>query len=323
LLKNQSSFSEDCLFIGEDSVVEKLLSKKQINDFITIFTAGDNLHLNIIPANINLITTSIDLYNNINSIVRKYQYWSSLFMKAICDKKDIQDLLNLASSIFEAPVYLLNPEYEVLLSSNLQQYSINETNDEFENSLKRNEISKNIQIDVKQRKFYELLEFYDAYAGVSNGTRDYTKIRTMYLLAKSSVHLGRILRKDKNERIFAYEEVSMYCIIHLCVENFIKIYNHDDIIYLTHPAVVALTRHDVAYNDCLRDVLFYYLLNGRSIQKTANAMYMHRNTIQKKINKIEQIICKDLEDGHLQLRLLFSCLVMTYYEKYLQKELRL
>lgn len=175
--------------------------------------------------------------------------------------------------------------------------------------------------NLDYEKFEALLARYDAYAGMSNGTRYRNMIRTMYLLAKSTVRLGRLLRKDNLKRIFTHEEYSMYSIIDLCAKNFYEIYKHNDIIYLSHPAVIALARYDRKNNTNLRDILFCYLINDRNLIKTSKALFMHRNTLLNKINKITDIVGESLDNGRLQLRLLFSCLLTRYYEEYMKENI--
>lgn len=487
-INKQSSCSPNYIYIGEQEDVAGLLnSNPDLND-ITIFVSGSFPDFDkILDRNLNLIVVSLDLfdlYNHLNSVLLKYHAWTDSFLRDSCEWRDIPHLINLASSVLQAPVFLLNSENKVIYSSttycsdssfigelqrrgrlddgttqliskkiplnavgghfNLRgepdynyflnritykdkiianllvecnrkncsidvpyltskvadcirnlvlkektdMFSINSefynilhevieldnTDDNYIrtrlNSLKHPlktffriicvEFSKDenydipysyitsqlgqlfpednittygnsivimltykersFQPDIDYEKFDALLERYNAYAGISNGTRNLSKLRTMYLLAKSTARIGKILHRVKRQRIYNYEEFSMYHIIDLCTERFKDIYKHDDIIYLTHPAVIALTRHDCKHNNNLRDVLFYYLINGRNIKKTSEVMYMHRNTIKNKLNKIIEIVGHDLSDGRLQLRLLFSCMVMRYYEDYLKME---
>ncbi len=174
------------------------------------------------------------------------------------------------------------------------------------------------ELDLGCSQLISLLKQYDAFAGISNGTRDRSKIRTLYLIAKSTVQLGMTLRKNKEERFFTHEEYSMYCIIDLCAKHFNENYKHNDIIYLSHPAIIALLRHDQKHNNNLVDILFHYLINDSNIIKTSKALYMHRNTVTNKIKKISEIIGVTLDDGQLQLRLLFSCLLVKYYKDYMR-----
>ena len=111
--------------------------------------------------------------------------------------------------------------------------------------------------------------------------------------------------------------------IDLCARAYFEFIGQDGLLYLAHPAIIALARFDRDHNDNLRDVLYFYLINDRSIALTAGALYMHRNTVLNKVRKINQLIRLDLEDRHLRQRLLFSCQLILYYERVIKGELKL
>lgn len=167
-----------------------------------------------------------------------------------------------------------------------------------------------------------LLERYNGFIAVSNGTRNLDALGSNFMLAKRTAFLAHALRKNTGERIFFHEDYSMYCVIDLCVQRYLEIEGNDDVLYLVHPAIVLLTRYDAQHDSNLRDVLYYYLLNDRNLVKTAAATYMHRNTVINKINRIMELLQLDLEDGNLRQRLMFSCQFIRYYEKIMKREFR-
>lgn len=172
------------------------------------------------------------------------------------------------------------------------------------------------------RRLGGLLERYDGFMSVSNGSRQLKFLRTAYLIAVRTMMLAQRLRRDRNQRVFFHEDYSVYYLIDLCVKRYMEIEGNEDPLYLMHPAVIFLTRYDRANNSNLRDVLFYYLINDRSLVKTAAATYMHRNTVINKINKITDLLKLDFEDGQLRQRLLLSCQIIRYYELVMQQEFR-
>lgn len=156
---------------------------------------------------------------------------------------------------------------------------------------------------------------------VSNATRDYSKLNTLYSITHRACMIAERLELQPNEHIYHFERYSMYEIIDLCTQRYMSLFNHSDIINLVHPIVVHLTRYDEKHRTNLRDILFYYLRNSQDIKRTAEVMYMHRNTVSNKINQIRNICHIDFEDGGLCQRLLFSCQVILYYEKVLHQRL--
>lgn len=180
------------------------------------------------------------------------------------------------------------------------------------------------KMDFDYDRLADLLEGCGAYAGISNASRHRARLRTMYMIASRTLELGRCLhRPGLPERIFTYEDYSMSYIIDLCAQEFIDVHHHNDLIYLIHPSIIKICRYDAAHKTNLRDVLYYYLLCGCNVSRTAKTMYMHRNTVLNKLNKINEIAEIPLEDGYTQQRMIMSCLVMQYYEKYLNMTIRL
>ncbi len=179
----------------------------------------------------------------------------------------------------------------------------------------------NLNLDTKRLE--TILERHNGFIGISNGTRDFGNLRSLYILAKNTIPLACELRENLKERIFFYEEFWIYTAIDMCAHRFYELHHHNDIVYLIHPAVVHLTRYDRDHNTNLRDTLFYYLLNDRNLVKTAAVTYAHRNTVINKVNKINKLIELDLEDGILRQRIIFSCQMIRYHEKYMKRELKI
>lgn len=173
-------------------------------------------------------------------------------------------------------------------------------------------------------KLESLLKSYHAYAGISNASRHRLRLRTLYIIASETLRLGRALHREHlSDRIFSYEDYSLYYIVSLCASRYMDIHHHDDLIYLIHPSIIKICRYDATHKTNLRDVLFYYLLCGCSLNRTAATMYMHRNTVLNKLNKINEIAEIPLEDGYTQQRMIMSCIIMRFYEEYLHLSIRL
>lgn len=179
-------------------------------------------------------------------------------------------------------------------------------------------------LDFHYDKLRDFLVQFHAHAGISNASRHLSRFRTLWETAQSTLRLGlKLPRFSADERYFNYEDYSMYYIIDLAARQFITDHHNDDLIYLIHPIVITICRYDATHNTNLRDVLFYYLLCGCSVNRTAQTMYMHRNTVLNKLNKINEITEIPLEDGYTQHRMIMSCLIIRYYENYMNHVVRL
>lgn len=180
------------------------------------------------------------------------------------------------------------------------------------------------KLEFDYAKLEELMTRYNAYAGISNSTRNPDMLRTLYLIASDTIRLASTLhRQNLSDRVFIHEDYSFYYLIDLAARKFVEEHHHENIIYLIHPAIVTLYRYDTNHDSNLLDVLFYYILNERSISLTGKALYMHRNTVLNKIKKITEIIQISIEDGHTDFRILTSCLIVRYYERYMNQNIKI
>ena len=180
------------------------------------------------------------------------------------------------------------------------------------------------KLDFDYDRLAALLGQFHAHAGISNASRHRPRLHTLYTIASATIRLGtRLHRFSDEERIFSYEDYSLYYVIDLCATKYIETHHHNDLIYLIHPSIIKICRYDAEHHSNLRDVLYYYLLCGCSLNKTASTMFMHRNTVLNKLNKINEITEIPLEDGYTRHRMIMSCLIMRYYEDYLGLTIRL
>ena len=98
----------------------------------------------------------------------------------------------------------------------------------------------------------------------------------------------------------------------MCAQYARNVKHTKNIILLTHPAVINLYRYDQEHNTNLEEVLFYYLVNHRSLGLTARSLYMHRNTIVNKIKKIKELTPVDMDSPDVQAHLILSHYLLIY-----------
>ena len=75
---------------------------------------------------------------------------------------------------------------------------------------------------------------------------------------------------------------------------------------LQHCDVITLERHDEKTGSSLAKTLYSYLRNERIMSKTSAELFMHRNSVMYRIEKIKQLIVSDLDDPDNRLALLIS-----------------
>lgn len=171
-----------------------------------------------------------------------------------------------------------------------------------------------------REKLMEILKFYDAYLAIGNYSKFLTSLRPIYIQTKAAIRLGKVFRTNPEERIFKYEDYSLYHNIDLCADVAHNGYHNGNLIYLCHPSLIAVERYDKKYGTNLKETLYVFLTNDCNTVKAAKMMYVHRNTMYYKINKIEELTGQKLDNGMFKERLLFSFYVLEYQEKYRQED---
>ena len=113
---------------------------------------------------------------------------------------------------------------------------------------------------------------------------------------------------------YTHLDCAEYLTIDLCCRSYTALVGHEDLIYLTQPELIGVYRHDKKEKDDLLDVLYHYCLNNCNISQTARAVYMHRNTVAAKVEKLKALVHADLTNGNIQQRMVFSYRVLRYAE---------
>lgn len=177
-------------------------------------------------------------------------------------------------------------------------------------------------LDISYTAFSALLEKDQLDAGISYVCQLPEILRTLYLTASTSIELGKRLSiAPYFRRTYTYHQYNSYYIIHLCASYFRKLHNTEHLIYLTHPDITRLYYYDLENNNNLLNVLFAYLSCGKNLTQTSQMLYMHRNTILNKLNKIKEVLKHDFDNTSDHLLLLLSCMIMQYQHSYLQKNI--
>lgn len=186
----------------------------------------------------------------------------------------------------------------------------------------RHDHKKNIQDFLNIEAMNKTLEHYHGKAIVSAATHRYAMFKTLYLLSQRLLMILKKMNMSSDYgQIYQYRDYAIYLSIDFATQYYQTFTGHSDIIYLADPAVITLTRYDMTHKSQLRDVLYYYLKNGCNVAKTAQTLYMHRNTVLNKLNKINQLVHLELENGQTQQQLMFSCQLVKYYTDVLNLEL--
>lgn len=89
---------------------------------------------------------------------------------------------------------------------------------------------------------------------------------------------------------------------------------NEDILYACHPNILKLWEYDEKSNNNDKiDTLYTYLTNERSITKTSQLLFLHKNTLIYRMKKIEAQISCNLNDSYTREYIIFSIKVLKLY----------
>ncbi len=138
--------------------------------------------------------------------------------------------------------------------------------------------------------------------GISNVFHDIRNLRTALNEAEDALEAG--MSVDPGRRFYYFEEFGVYVMI----RNQKK---REDIRRYIHPAIPLLKTYDNENDSQLVETLSEYLRCNNSIKDTADALFLHRNSVIYRLKKIEEVGQIRLDDVHTRFLLQLSFLILT------------
>ena len=167
-----------------------------------------------------------------------------------------------------------------------------------------------------EKSFEKLLEEKDITGAIATPSRTFANISYVY---KSLMQVLPIARNiDKNRRLYYTGSYNIYRIIDYGFKYFQQNEIAENYGILMHPDIANIIKHDVNEDDNLSDILMNYLVLGGDIQRISEALFMHRNTVYKKLKKIESMLKIEITDPNFILYASVSLLIHQYGRDVLQ-----
>lgn len=133
----------------------------------------------------------------------------------------------------------------------------------------------------------------DCYLGFSRLLHGAETIQQSYMEALRAVDLGKTIHKDQN--VFYYYDDPIY---HTLASNMTTSQLYDYYETILKP----LDDYDHENDTCLMQTLETYLQNGQNSSKTAKKLYIHRNTMNYRMEQIKELLPLDLKNvDHIYL----------------------
>ena len=84
---------------------------------------------------------------------------------------------------------------------------------------------------------------------------------------------------------------------------------------LIPPKLIRLAEHDKSKDTMYLETLYYYLISNRSLKKTCDALFMHRNTVLYRIRRIQEDFLIPLDDTVMHIELLLGTALLLFESK--------
>lgn len=123
-----------------------------------------------------------------------------------------------------------------------------------------------------------------------------------YQEAKSLIPKKDILPNPKNKKVLSASSMGIY-------KFMFKSGNQQEILDYCNERLKKLEEYDHANGTFLQDTLLAYDMNGFNIGKTAEELFVHRNSLQYRLKKIEEILGMTLDDSMEYLDLV-NCILI-------------
>lgn len=156
-----------------------------------------------------------------------------------------------------------------------------------------------------QKHLTDLLSKLGLHCGFSNIFDNFSELKYYYIQSKAALCEGE--KNNPDEIIWNFDDYYFSHLINsldnttsltsMCHPNVLRLYNHDEI-------------NDTDFVQCLR----MYLYNGCNIAQTGKSLFMHRNTLIYRLEKIADIIEMDVRklNEYKRMQLWVSCLICSY-----------
>lgn len=143
-------------------------------------------------------------------------------------------------------------------------------------------------------------------AGVSRGMHGFEQFRDCYRQASDALEIGLWLGRP--EVFLQYDSLSSFALFQKLPEEVLKDFCHEKI--------RLLSDYDDAHSTELRMTLQVYLEQAKSLAKTADILFIHRNTVRYRIRKCMELMNNNLEDGNEIFAFILSLRIMEYLRKF-------
>lgn len=163
-----------------------------------------------------------------------------------------------------------------------------------------------IEFKISTRERLSLaLEKNELIGIMSDHFKEIKSIGEVFAHLASSLEIGESVFKDSH--YLEFSEMKFFNILQ-------KMDYKEDLLSYCHPAILTIYEYDQNHHTDYYDTLFVYLQNNKNIHDAAEALYIHRNTMQNRLKKIYELVNINLTDGEISFQLFYSYKIISYLD---------
>ena len=141
---------------------------------------------------------------------------------------------------------------------------------------------------------------YIFFTGVSSNLTGLENLSTSYIQAKQIIDLAT--KKEWMNMLVHYDELGVYQLLMSISDKAVKQQYYESVLG-------ELEQYDRNNKSNYQEFLFTFLSCNCNINETADKLFVHRNTVVYKINKIEELLDVDLSDIEVKVQLYLAKLL--------------
>lgn len=137
-------------------------------------------------------------------------------------------------------------------------------------------------------------------------SKNFVNICDMDIYYRQAADILQFCMKNEAKRVlFLQEDFGLYSIFNASLEN-------HNAYELCHPDIITLYEFDQKNDTDYLETLYQYLLNDRNAVKAAKTLYIHRNTMTYRLEKLKTMLSFDEEDPVNRFYVLTSIFLLKY-----------
>ncbi len=160
--------------------------------------------------------------------------------------------------------------------------------------------------ELQAPELYTLLRRESLQAGISREVLSLDDLQEYYHQARTALETG--LRLGRSDRFFQYDCLSSFSLFQNLPRDALEQY--------CHQRIRGLGAYDETHGTELCATLQVYLEQAKSLARTAEILFIHRNTVRYRIKKCMELMNTDLEDGNEIFAFILSLRILEFKKKF-------